>query len=289
MRRFFIVDVFAEKRYQGNQLAVVLDCDDLSTSDMLNITREMNYSETTFIVNPTAAQVRIFTPGEEVPFAGHPTLGTAYILQQEVLKQEVPGLDLRVPAGVIPVTFSYADGVPEEIWMKQLPPVFGRTVNPEDMARLLNIGVADIDLNFPVQEVSTGLPFIIVPLTSLDACRRSRPYGPDLLRFVADYDAKNILVFTRETYSLQNQLNVRVFTDYLGIPEDPATGSANGCLAGYLVRHGYFGSDPVEARVEQGYEMNRPSLLLMRSQMVDSEIDIRIGGRVIPVARGTLL
>lgn len=289
MRRFYIVDVFAEKRYQGNQLAVVVDCEGLSTQDMLNITREMNYSETSFVIDADEARVRIFTPGEEVPFAGHPTLGTAYVIQQELWKNPVDRMDLEVPAGTIPVTFSYSDGVPEVLWMRQLPPTFGGTLDPAAVAGLLNIAPSDLDSDFPIEEVSTGLPFIIVPLSSLDACRRARPYGPDLLRFAQSYDAKNILVFSRETCSPRNQLHVRVFTDYLGIPEDPATGSANGCLAGYLARHRYFGQNHLEARVEQGYEMGRPSLLLIRSRVSNGQIAVDVGGRVIPVAQGHLL
>ena len=289
MRRFFIVDVFAEQRYEGNQLAVVLDCEGLTTEDMQAITREMNYSETTFIIDADEARVRIFTPGEEVPFAGHPTLGTAFIIQQEILKTEVPQLAIKVPAGTIPVTFSYVGGMPDVLWMRQLHPAFGRTIDPGAMAELLNISVSDLDSEFLIQEVSTGLPFIIVPLKSLDACRRARPQGPDLLRFVAHYEAKNILVFTLETCKPENQLHVRVFTDYLGIPEDPATGSANGCLAAYLTRYQYFGCGPLEARVEQGYEMGRPSLLLLRGQSSNGDIIVDVGGRVIPVASGMLL
>lgn len=283
------MDVFAEQRYQGNQLAVVLDSEGLSSREMLDITREMNYSETSFVISPDRAEVRIFTPIEEVPFAGHPTLGTAFILQQEVIRENIATLHIRLPAGIIPVTFSYREGAPDKIWMRQLEPVFGSTVDPVSMAELLGLSPADIDPDFPVQEVSTGLPFIIVPLRSLAACKRCAPFGPALLKFVAGYEAKNILVFTTETYSPENQLNVRVFTDYLGIPEDPATGSVNGCLAGYLTKYRYFGTDFLAARVEQGYEINRRSLLFMNTRTREHKIEIDIGGSVIPVASGTLI
>jgi trans-2,3-dihydro-3-hydroxyanthranilate isomerase len=148
-----------------------------------------------------------------------------------------------------------------------------------------------LDPRFPVQEVSTGLPFVIVPLRDLKAVRSCNVNTRELLHFVKDYEAKNILVFSGDTYSNENDLNVRVFTDYLGISEDPATGSANGCLAGYLIKHRYFGPEviTIEKRVEQGYEIMRPSLLLLKAEEKDGEIKIQVGGKVQLVARGELV
>lgn len=290
-RRFFIVDVFAEEKYAGNQLAVIMDSDGLTTDCMLQITREMNYSESTFITShsESGTKVRIFTPGEEVPFAGHPTLGTAYVVQQELIRQNVERVTLDLEVGKIPVTFSYCHGQPDELWMKQIQPVFGQEIEPADIAPVLGITRDLIDTRFPVEEVSTGLPFIIVPLIGLSAVKSCNVNTRALLEFVRPYDAKNILVFCAETYSARNNLNVRVFTDYLGIPEDPATGSANGCLAGYLIKHRYFGEPRLSAKVEQGYEINRPSLLLLRAEEKDGGIDINVGGRVQMVARGELV
>ena len=222
------------------------------------------------------------------PFAGHPTLGTAFIIQQEIIQQPVEQVVLNLKVGQIPVSFSYNENKPDVLWMKQVEPDFLQTIEPGVMAELLNVNEGDIDTRFPIQEVSTGLPFIIVPLKSLDAVRRSQPETRQLLKFVENYTAKNILVFAPETYSADNQLNARVFTDYLGIPEDPATGSANGCLAGYLVKYCYYGEPKVQARVEQGYEMGRPSLLLLDAQAENGSIQISVGGRVILVAKGEL-
>lgn len=291
-RVFYILDVFAEQKYAGNQLAVISNASSLTSEEMQLLTREMNYSESTFIDSRDARNggydVRIFTPGEEVPFAGHPTLGTAFILQQEIIQQPVEQVVLNLKVGQIPVNFTYKDCKPDILWMKQMEPEFWQNFEPGAIAELLQINESDIDTRFPIQEVSTGLPFIIVPLKSLEAVRRARPETRELLKFVENYTAKNILVFAPETYNADNQINARVFTDYLGIPEDPATGSANGCLAGYLVKHRYYGDSMVKARVEQGYEMGRPSLLLLDAHEQNGSIHIRVGGRVILVAKGEL-
>ncbi|KAF0198109.1 MAG: phenazine biosynthesis protein PhzF family protein [Bacillota bacterium] len=291
-RVFYILDVFAEQKYAGNQLAVIRDATELTSDEMQLLTREMNYSESTFVLSDREREggydVRIFTPGEEVPFAGHPTLGTAFIVQQEVIQQPVEQVILNLKVGQIPVRFTYRDDKPDVLWMKQVQPEFWQTIEPSVMAELLQIDENDIDISFPIQEVSTGLPFMIVPLKSLDAVRRARPDTRQLLKFVESYTAKNVLVFAPETYSTDNQLNARVFTDYLGIPEDPATGSANGCLAGYLVKYRYFGEPQVQVRVEQGYEMGRPSLLLLDAREENGGINIRVGGKVILVAKGEL-
>lgn len=292
-RRYYTVDVFAEKKYAGNQLAVVRDCEGLSDTEMQLIAKEMNYSETTFIIREQPHNggftLRIFTPAEEVPFAGHPTLGTAYVIQREILQCEVPAVQLNLKVGPITVTFSYRDGEPDVLWMRQIEPIFGQTVSHALMAEVLRLSLNDFDTRFAPQEVSTGLPFFIVPLRTLDAVRRAAPHTAELLRFVSAYTAKNILVFAPETYDAMNDFNARVFTDYLGIPEDPATGSANGCLAGYLVKHRYSGDQKLTATVEQGHEIRRPSLLRLAAEARGESIEIHVGGRVILVARGELV
>ncbi|MBA2714682.1 MAG: PhzF family phenazine biosynthesis protein, partial [Rubrobacteraceae bacterium] len=169
---FYIVDVFAEEKYAGNQLAVVRGGADLSDEALGKIALEMNYSETTFVLADEEVDdgydVRIFTPGMEVPFAGHPTLGTAYVIRHEILTSPVEAVTLNLKAGRIPVTFG------EVLWMRQLPPTFGAKLDPVLMARALNLETADLDDRFPVQEVSTGLPALIVPLRNLDALRRCK-------------------------------------------------------------------------------------------------------------------
>jgi trans-2,3-dihydro-3-hydroxyanthranilate isomerase len=288
-----IVDVFAEDKYAGNELAVIRQAESLSGTDMQKIAREMNFSETTFILKDEESgggfDVRIFTPQSEVPFAGHPTLGTAFIIQQEILRRPVGEVVLNLKVGPIPVTFTYRGEAPDVLWMKQIPPRFGETITPERAAQVLGLKPADIDARFPVQSVSTGLPFFIVPLKTREALRRSRVDLRKLFALINRTEAKAFLLFCPETLSPQNHLQVRVFADALGVPEDPATGSANGCLAGYLARHKYFGADGVDIRVEQGHEVGRPSLLLLRAGDVAGEVSVSVGGRVIPVARGELV
>jgi len=290
---FYILDVFAPHKYAGNPLAVVRHSSTLSDEEMLAIAKEMNYSETTFINSDSPREggfdVRIFTPGEEVPFAGHPTLGTAYVIQQALLGQQVDEVVLNLAVGKISVTFTYEGGLPHTLWMRQVQPSFLCTLEPQGMASLLGLDLEDIDSRFPIQEVTTGLPFIIVPLKTLAAVKKCHPETRRLLAYVSALTAKNILVFAPETYSRENNFHARVFTDYLGIPEDPATGSANGCLAAYLVKHRYNGSTSLTARVEQGYQIGRPSLLLLKAEEHESGIEVNVGGQVVLVAQGTLL
>ncbi len=290
---FYILDVFAEEKYAGNQLAVVRDAAGLSDSEMQNITKEMNYSETTFILSNDQKNggydVRIFTPAQEVPFAGHPALGTAYIIQQEIIKEPVDKIILNLKVGRIPVTFNYTGTEKNVLRMKQIEPTFGQIVEPEPISEVLGINTSDIDERFPVQEVTTGMFFIIVPLKTLDAVKRAKVVGDKYFKLIENRQAKAILVFCPETYSQENDLNVRVFVDYYGIPEDPATGSGNGCLAGYLVKHRYFGKDQIDIRAEQGYEIARHSLIYLRAKDTEGQINISVGGKVVMVARGELI
>ena len=288
--KYYIVDVFAQEKYNGNQLAVFVDAGTLTSHQMQRIAKEINYSETTFITNNQSREggydVRIFTPAQELPFAGHPTLGTAYIIQQEIIKQPVEKVTLNLKVGQIPVTLHYADNSVNLLWMQQLPPIFGQKFATDAIAPLLNLSVDDINTNFPMQEVSTGVPFIIVPLKTLAAVKKAKVNLEKYFKLISNTEAKSILIFCPETYHQENNLNVRVFCDYLGVPEDPATGSANGCLAGYLANYAYFDADSIDIRVEQGYEIGRDSLLLLKAQKTDADINVFVGGKVIMVAKG---
>jgi trans-2,3-dihydro-3-hydroxyanthranilate isomerase len=283
----YIVDVFSEEKYAGNQLAVIRDAAGLSDTEMLKITREFKFSEATFILSDEMRNggydVRIFTPQTEVPFAGHPTLGTAYIIQREIIGKPVEKVILNLKIGQIPVTFSYNDGNADILWMKQKAPVFG-----DVYAHSIGLTKEDIDTKYPVQDVSTGLPFIICPLKSLAAVKRAKVNKEEYFSLFNSKEPESILVFCRESYNRENHLNVRVFAENHGIPEDPATGSGNGCLAGYLAKYRYFGKEKVDIRVEQGYEMGRPSLLFLRSEDKAGKIDVDVGGKVVMVARGEL-
>jgi trans-2,3-dihydro-3-hydroxyanthranilate isomerase len=289
---FYIVDVFAESKYAGNQLAVFCGAGvaELSEAQMLLIAREINYSETTFIRSPDPRDggydVRIFTPKKELPFAGHPTLGTAFVLQQEIIREKVDRVILNLAVGQIPVTFNYHNESADILWMQQNPPSFGQVLSAASLANVLNLEPDEIDPNFPIQEVSTGVPFIIVPLKTIASLKKAQVNLDKYFELVDTTEAKEILIFCPETYSDLNDLSVRVFAHSLGIPEDPATGSANGCLAGYLVEYAYYGEGKIDVRVEQGYEIDRPSLLLLQAAKNEGEIAVLVGGKVVIVAKG---
>lgn len=283
---YYIVDVFTDRKYAGNQLAVFRRANEISSDEMQNIAREINYSETTFILsdeqNDGGFDVRIFTPKEEVPFAGHPTLGTSHIIYNNILHGESNDLALNLKAGKIPVTFN-ADGYG---WMKQIQPIFNQQHKADTIANIINVDISEIDERFPIQEVSTGLPFFIVPLKNITALKKARIDKEKYFNLIQNTIAKGILVFCPETHESQNDISVRVFVDYYGVPEDPATGSANGCLAGYLVKYRYFEKDNINIRSEQGYEIGRPSLLLLKAEQVGENINIAVGGKCVIVAQG---
>lgn len=287
---FYIVDVFAVDKYTGNQLAVFTDAADLSEQEMQRLAKEINYSETTFITSKEPQNggydVRIFTPTKELPFAGHPTLGTAYIIQQTMLNQAVETLKLNLKVGQIPVTWQNLDELGEVLWMRQNSPTFHQKLEASAINQVLSLPLDAIDARFPIQEVSTGIPFIIVPLKNHEYLKQIRVNRDKYFELVATTKSQEILVFCPETYDQKNQLSVRVFAESLGIPEDPATGSANGCLAAYLAEYAYFGKSLVDVRVEQGYEIGRPSLLLLRAEKTPENINVFVGGKVVMIAKG---
>jgi trans-2,3-dihydro-3-hydroxyanthranilate isomerase len=290
---FYIVDVFAEEKYAGNPLAVFRGGNTLSDIDMQRIAGEMNFSETTFILSETQREggfdVRIFTPRREVPFAGHPILRTVHIIRKEIV-QESPGkIVLNLKVGQIPVTFSDAVEQQTAYWMKQVEPIFGETLSAEVIAPVLSLGTSEIDDRFPIEEVSTGLPHILVPLRSLESLKRARVAQDKYFELVEKRWAKPILIFCPQTHQSQNDISVRMFADIFGIREDPATGSGNGCLAGYLVRHRYWGREKIDIRSEQGYEMGRPSLLFLRAEEKGGRINISVGGKVVTIAKGEFI
>jgi trans-2,3-dihydro-3-hydroxyanthranilate isomerase len=283
---FYIVDVFAEKKYAGNQLAVIRGAGTLSNEEMQSIAAEMNYSETTFIISDEERSdgydVRIFTPKEEIPFAGHPTLGTAYVIAREIKASSVEHVTLNLRAGRIPVSLG------DVCWMRQPLPTFGDTFTAGRLSRVLNLEDADLDERFSIQEVSTGLPCIAAPLKSLEALKRCRVDRDAYYDLISTTRAKAILAFSPEPYETAD-LSARFFADYYGVPENPATGSANGCLAAYLVEHRYFDTDSIGVQVEQGYEVERPSLLYLRAEKKEGYTIVSVGGKVQVVARGELL
>ncbi|GAB6090621.1 PhzF family phenazine biosynthesis isomerase [Spirochaeta dissipatitropha] len=294
--KYWIVDVFGREKYSGNQLAVVLADAPISTAEMQRIAQEFHFSETSFIF-PQASRpaqsgeisrwkVRIFTPENEVPFAGHPTLGTAWLIRQELAVGQPTRIELDLAAGIIPVDF---DDSSKLQWMRQIEPVFGAVHDPAAAASLCGLEPEDILPDYPVQVVSTGLEFLIIPVRSLDRMKQASGNAAEMKAYFGSGGMLPILLFCPETYEAGNSVNCRMFADLFGIPEDPATGSANGCLAAYLYKHTFFGKGPLDIRSEQGYEIDRKSILHLRAKDDQGRIAVHVGGKVFPVAEGRLL
>jgi trans-2,3-dihydro-3-hydroxyanthranilate isomerase len=285
------VDVFTERAFAGNQLAVVTGARGLNVRQMHAFAREMNFAETTFVMaeQPAAGgwPVRIFTPAGEVPFAGHPTLGTAHVIRHALLGGRVDRITLSLEVGLTPV-FVERTGKRELYWMRQRFPAFGKRVPRKAVAQALGLSPTDLDSR-PIEEVSTGLPFLVVPVRTRRSLERARVDRAALLGLVGGLDAKAIIAFAPGAKGAGHQLTARVFTDYYGVPEDAATGSANGCLASWLVQHRYLDDEAIDLRVEQGVSMGRPSTLHLRAMRTSRGIEVRVGGGVVDIARGVLV
>jgi trans-2,3-dihydro-3-hydroxyanthranilate isomerase len=291
---FAQLDVFAEAPLQGNALAILCDARGLSDEEMQAIARETNLSETTFIFprpveieRERGIEVRIFTVREELRFAGHPTLGTAswlYLNHPEFAGMETITLDLRV--GPIPVKIaSRQTGLGVFGTMRQNDPVFGHVHDPTAVARAIGMSVDDLDRVLPVQTVSTGMPFCIVPLRSVEAAARLAIPQPAAQAYLARNDAKFFYCIARADSASGADWHARM-QFYNG--EDPATGSASGCAIAYLVRYGRAASRE-QVVIEQGVEMLRPSrIYVSASRDGDRITNVSVGGRTIPIATGRL-
>lgn len=281
------VDVFTEKSLEGNSLAVFLDGNGVSTDEMQAIAREMNLSETTFILPQqrsvdAGVPVRIFTVQEELPFAGHPTLGTAFVLRGSSGAKRVL-LDLKV--GKVPVTFEDQDGQPSFGEMTQVDPKFGPVHDREAVARACGLPADAIHESLPIQTVSTGVGFTIVPLRSLEVARKLHIDQPRAAEYLSKFDGKFFYFVTRETVDPSARLHARMIF-YNG--EDPATGSAAGCTVAWMVAHGVAAPDE-RVLIEQGIETKRPSRIFVRAGQEDNRVvNVRVGGNVVEVMRGEL-
>ncbi|MGH9494335.1 MAG: PhzF family phenazine biosynthesis protein [Candidatus Sulfotelmatobacter sp.] len=279
-------DVFSSKPLEGNSLAVFSDARGLSDAEMQAIAKEMNLSETTFIF-PRDAQtekergvrVRIFTVQEELPFAGHPTLGTAFSLRGDSGAKEIV-LDLN--AGKVPVRFEDSSAPPFGE-MTQLEPTFGMVHASEAVARAIGVSVEDFDSSLPIQTVSTGVPFTITPLKSLAVSQSLRIDGHGAAEYGEKTGSKFFYFVARETVDPAAGLHARMLF-YGG--EDPATGSAAGCTAAWMVEHKVFEPEQ-RVLIEQGVEMQRPSRIFVRASRRDNRVvNVRVGGNAVEVMRG---
>lgn len=295
---YHLVDVFTNRQFGGNQLAVFPEPPaDLPTSIMQRIAAELNLSETTFVFPPADKandyRLRIFTPASELPMAGHPTIGTAYVLARLGSVGRLTGeKSIVFEEGVGPITVTIqADeiGNPSAIWMSQPIPQFLATYEDRsNLAEILSLSTADIRDNIPAQVVSSGLPFLFVVLDSLAAMKRIRFRTDKWAECLAGTDAENVFVTTLETVNEDSAAHSRMFAPALGISEDPATGSASGPLGAFLLRYGLVHASDMLS--EQGFEMGRPSFIRIHVESSgDCFSEVSVGGECAYVGYGTLV
>jgi trans-2,3-dihydro-3-hydroxyanthranilate isomerase len=292
--RFHIVDVFAEARYAGNPLAVLRDAGDLDAASMQAIAREFGFSETTFLVDGAAAReggvaVRIFTPAQELPFAGHPTLGTAFVIREERAPARPREVALALGVGRVPVAFEPEPGGSEVAWLSAPPVTLGRKIDAARIAPALGLAAPDVAGDLPVQHARVGVEFVLVPLASRAALARAQLDLAAFAPLAAEGFPKAVYLFARDAPAEGSDLSARMLFDAAGLHEDPATGSATACLGAYLHAHGGSARD-LGLRILQGVEMRRPSLLRLELKTGGrAGPRIRVGGRVLETARGELL
>lgn len=291
--RFYLLDVFAEGPYSGNQLAVFRNAVHIRSDDMRRLAGEVHFSETAFIMSDEPREggyaMRVFTPTEEIPFSGHAVLGAAYILQSELLGPSCKAIGVDLPGGRVNVDFTFRYRKVDSVWMTQLPPEYGETVAPDVAASAIGLDATEVTEGLPVMLVSTGLPFLMVPLKSRVALSRSHVVPEGYVALVKATGIRSVYAFTPETYNAENQFSVRMFAPDYGIPEDAATGAGAGCLAAYVLDYMLPDSTQMEVSIEQGHEMRRPSRLFARARRGPEGTRVDVGGRVLMVAQGSFV
>jgi trans-2,3-dihydro-3-hydroxyanthranilate isomerase len=297
---FYTADVFTSRRFGGNQLAVFPAADSMDPSVMQAIAREFNFSETAFVLPPDdpahTRRVRIFTLGGEVAFAGHPTIGTAFVLTTAgliTLAGDSTKIVLEEGVGPVPVTILLENGAPSfaQLTAAQLPEFGPKPPAPADLARALNLEASDIRTDvFSPEGVSCGWAVLFVPLESLDALKRSRPQLDEWNRVIAPYWAQMLMVFCASEETQRAAYHARVFAPTFGVLEDPATGSACAALGGYLAKRDSRLEGTLKWVVDQGIEMGRPSVIEIEvDKSAGAVTAVRIGGSSVLVTKGELI
>lgn len=301
--QFYKADVFTDEPFGGNPVAVFPDCEGLTNREFQQIAREMNLSETVFVLPPSeegcVAKLRIFTPTQEIPFAGHPVLGTFFILatlKRFRLVEPITRVTFECNIGVFSVELFILGGIIDRVVMAQPKPEFlGSIDGVQDLyevSKALGVPKSVItETHLPIEVVSTGLPVMIVPLRSLTAVKSVNIDLSALNEICARWGANGIMVFSIMTVEEWSTVHTRMFAGPIGVIEDPATGSASGALGGYLVHNGIVDVGPTtEIISEQGYEIDRPSRILIQVLSDDDMIqEVRVGGQVVLVAEGKLV
>jgi trans-2,3-dihydro-3-hydroxyanthranilate isomerase len=302
MLKFYQADVFTRQAFGGNPVAVFPEAEGLTDYQLQQIAREMNLSETVFVLPPTdqaaVVRLRIFTPIQEIPFAGHPVLGTFYVLAQLGLIAVTDGVTRVIQEcniGLFPVELHARDGQVTHVVMTQPKPLFLGSVDEQedlvDIAGALGLSMNQIvDTKKPVMVVSTGLPVVIVPVRTLTAVRSIVPDAAAIVEVCERVGANGIMVFTTMTVEDHSTVHTRMFAPAIGILEDPATGSASGAMGAYLVHNRLVEVEPLtELIVEQGHEIERPSRILVQVESKGDTIQsVKVGGQVVMVVEGTL-
>lgn len=298
--RFLQLDVFTDRPFGGNQLAVFLEADGLTDEEMQAIATEMNFSETTFVLPASEARalrrVRIFTPAAELPFAGHPVVGTTFALAYTnvIHAGDTSPVYLQLKVGTLPVDVLFDEQTLSFVWMHQPVPEFTPYQGEwAALAAAVGLTEADIAHDLPIEHGSAGMPYLYVPLRSLEALGRARP-GADLSALLSvPAQHIGIYLFTLATGNGAVGARSRMFAPDFGVTEDAATGSAAGPFGVYLLRHGRLMPDTdgeARLRVEQGVEMKRPSRIEVAIEgSSDAVRDVRVGGEAVVVAEAEMI
>jgi trans-2,3-dihydro-3-hydroxyanthranilate isomerase len=297
--RYLTADVFTDRKFGGNQLAVFPDAREIPPELMPQIAREFNYSETTFVLPPNdpshTAKVRIFTPGGELQFAGHPTIGTSHVLAVVgaiALTGDETHIVLEEGVGPVKVTIRSRDGVPQfaQLTAAKLPEVGPPAPSSEKLAAMLSLSKDDlIGRDMLPESVSCGTPFLFVPLTDRRAVGRARVKGDLFDAALAGYVTDKVFVFAMDGERPDSQVRARMFAPTIGVPEDPATGSAAVALGGYLAARDPRFEGTLRWVVEQGFEMGRPSILEVEADKRGGKVTAaRVGGRTVMMCEGTM-
>lgn len=300
--KFYQADVFTSQPFGGNPVAVFPDANGLTDEQLQKIAREMNLSETVFVFPPSdpaaVVRLRIFTPTQEIPFAGHPVVGALFVLAQidaVAAPKPVTRVVYECNIGLFPVEVHVRDGQVTRVVMTQPQPQFvERVEDTEDLYLVAGaLGIAKpviAETKWPLEVVSTGLPVLIVPVRTLTAVRSIVPNDKAIIDLCGRFGTNGVMAFTTVTVEPFATVHARMFAPAIGISEDPATGSAGGALGAYLVQHGVVEVAPMtELIIEQGYEIERPSRILVQVESDDDIIQaVKVGGQCVMVAEGVL-
>ncbi|MDR7210071.1 PhzF family phenazine biosynthesis protein [Flavobacterium piscis] len=279
---FYIIDVFTEKKYAGNQLAVFLDAENLAADEMQKIAREINFAESTFVtklnLENNTAEIKIFTPESEMKFAGHPIIGTSWVLMNKVFNNAPKKITLNVPIGEIPIQQS--EGL---IWLKAAQPEFWDVFSKQDFLLFSNLKSEDFEDQFPIQEVTTGSAFIMVPLKSKKALENlvlDKDKTDQWLKKHCKTNHRGLYFYCLEDSKIISRM---LYIEHNQLVEDAATGSASTCLQAFLLK--YY-TPQIELINYQGDYMNRPSQIYFKGELTKNQFDIKIGGKAQFIAKG---